>query len=203
MGGWQGLASCTGDGATWYETESGVKWSSNGGDYDPAVVDWETTDTSGDWDPYYLQDLVGKWVKGEAPNHGVMLKLRDETQVDGKRFRYYSDDFAIAPTLAPKLYLVYTDGSKAIAPTTSVAAPAPGALVGGTAVKVDAAATDDRRVEKVELYIDGGPMPVATDMAAAVLLHLGYDGADERGSRADGEGDRRCRKHHDLRRGRP
>jgi RHS repeat-associated protein len=163
-----GISSCTGDGATWQETQAGIPWSADGGDYDPAVVRTVTTSSSGDWDNYFIEGLVAQWVRGDVPNHGVVLKLRDETQAAGRRFRYYSDDFAVAPTLRPKLYLVYTDGSAAIAPTVSMVAPAPAEPVSGASVLLRAAASDDGRVAKVEFLVDGAV--VGTDTAGPYEL---------------------------------
>jgi RHS repeat-associated protein len=166
---WQegtGTGTCTGDGATWYETEAGVRWAANGGDYDPTPAKSLTTSTAAAWDNYYIEGLVGQWVNGTYPNLGVLLKLHDETPTAGHQFDYYSDDFSVAPSLRPKLYVNYTDGSHAIAPTTSVASPGPSDLVSGSSVNVTAAATDDRRVDKVDFYVDGGATPIASDTTA-------------------------------------
>jgi RHS repeat-associated protein len=157
-----GSDACTGNGASWAETEGGVSWSSPGVDYDATVVK-SYSQNAASWNPFYIEDFVQEWVSGEAPNLGLLLKLRDETPVDKKKFRYYGDDFSVAPTLRPKLFVAYTDGSQAQGPTVSIAGPAGGEQVSGSAVKVAAAASDDRRVDKVEFFVDGGSTAFASD----------------------------------------
>ncbi|MFL5936133.1 MAG: DNRLRE domain-containing protein, partial [Gaiellaceae bacterium] len=159
-----GLGSCTGDGATWSESQGGVGWSAAGGDYDPTPDRSLTTSTAAAFDNYYIEPLVSEWVSGTSPNLGVLLKLHDETPVANHQFDYYSDDFSVAPSLRPKLYLNYSDGSHAVAPTVSVATPSATDEVGGTAYSLTAAASDDRRVDKVEFLVDGAV--VATDTTA-------------------------------------
>jgi RHS repeat-associated protein len=161
-----GSDACTGDGATWAETEAGVGWSSPGVDYDPTPARSINSNNGGTWNNFYIDPLVQQWVSGQAPNLGVLLKLQDESQVDKKKFRYYGDDFSVAPTLRPKLFVAYTDGSQAQGPAVALSAPAGGEQVGGSAVKIAAAAADDRRVDKVEFFVDGGTTPIASDTTA-------------------------------------
>jgi RHS repeat-associated protein len=160
-----GADACTGDGASWNETEGGVGWSSPGVDYDPTPAKSINSNNGAVWNLFYIEPLVQQWVSGQAPNLGVLLKLQNETPVDKRKFRYYGDDFSVAPTLRPKLYVAYTDGSQAQGPTVSIAAPAGADQVGGTGVQVKAAASDDRRVDKVQFFVDGGATPFATDTA--------------------------------------
>ena len=167
-GSWEegtGSDACTGDGASWAETEAGVAWTAPGGAYDPTPVRSLNSNSAASWNNFYIETLAQKWVSGQAPNHGLLLKLQDETRANGKRFRYYGDDFSVAPTLRPKLFIAYTDGSQAKGPTVSIAAPASGGQVGGAAVAVGAAASDDRRVDKVEFFADGAATPFGTDTA--------------------------------------
>jgi RHS repeat-associated protein len=157
---------CGEEGATWAAAEAGVDWATPGADYDPLVSASRSLGsyTAPRWDDYHIGPLVQQWISGQAPNHGVLFKLRDETPTDGRRVRFYSDDFAVAPTLAPKLYVDYLDGSHAIAPTVAIASPAANELVAGSAVPITAAASDDGRVAKVEFLVDGAL--VATDSSA-------------------------------------
>jgi RHS repeat-associated protein len=166
---WQegsGSSSCTGDGATWYETTGGVRWAQDGGDFDPAVAASLTipSGSQAGWSQWPLTSLAQQWVNGGAANMGVLLKLDDETRVAGKSVDFYSSDFAVAPTLRPKLSVTYADGSHSVAPTVSVTRPSPGVQVNGNAVQVNADAFDDRRVEIVEFFADGNS--IGTDASA-------------------------------------
>jgi RHS repeat-associated protein len=160
-----GSDACTGDGASWRETQGGVEWTSPGVDYDPTPVRSINSNNAATWNNFYIDPLVQEWVDGQTPNHGLLFKLQDETRVDKRKFRYYGDDFSVAPTLRPKLFVAYTDGSEAEGPTVSVADPAPSTQVSGSSVKVTVAASDDRRVDKVEFFADGASTPFATDTA--------------------------------------
>jgi RHS repeat-associated protein len=146
---------CTGDGATWLETQGGVKWKTPGGDYDPTVAA-SVTHTANDqakWDTFNLASIVQQWVSGTAPNLGVLFKFSNETPLSTNWFAYDSDYDTWDPTLKPKLSLTYSDGSHSIAPTVSIGSPAPSANVGGT-VTVTAGASDDGQIAKVEFYVD-------------------------------------------------
>src|SRR5260370_11383508 len=84
-----------------------------------------------------------------------MVKLEHEGVGAGHLVRYYAGDYTGSASERPKLTLTYSDGSHAIAPTVSVASPTAAAVVRGSAVVLSAAASDDRRVDKVEFYVDG------------------------------------------------
>jgi RHS repeat-associated protein len=146
---------CTGDGATWLETQGGVNWTTPGGDFDPAVAAsvQHTANDVAKWDTFDLASIVQQWVSGTSPNLGVLFKFSNETPLSANWFAYDSDYQTWDPTLKPKLALIYGDGSHTIAPTVSVGAPAAGTNVGGT-VTVTAGASDDGQVAKVEFYVD-------------------------------------------------
>jgi len=159
-GAWEegsGIAACTGDGATWYESDGGIRWGQNGGDYDGTAAASLSIPSGAQpsWSQLTLTSLAQQWVDGTEPNDGVLLKLDDEARVAGKSVDFYSSDFAVAPTLRPKLSVTYADGSHAIAPTVTVSKPVAGALVKGNTVQIEAAALDDRRVDLVEFFADG------------------------------------------------
>jgi RHS repeat-associated protein len=161
---------CNGSGAGWNETQGGLRWAA-GGDID-ATADVttapkarSTVGASGfGTDAFNVLALVREWVNGEAPNHGMLLKLADDATIpaDNPYFDYHSDD-AATPAARPSLKVTYTDGSTSLGPRTAVAAPGPGATVGGGAVKLAAAAGDDRRVDKVDFLVEGAA--VGTDSA--------------------------------------
>ena len=160
-----GLSTCTNDGATWYDAHGGVKWANLGTDsegLEVASAHSPISDPAG-FDTFDLTSAVKRWVAGTTPNHGVMLKADDEVTGDSTKLHsYYSDDFAVAPSLRPKLAVTYADGSAAVGPTMAVSAPGDATGVSGS-VTFAATATDDRRVDKVEFLVDGAV--VATDLS--------------------------------------
>jgi RHS repeat-associated protein len=161
-----GKTQCTGDGATWYETEAGRPWTTQGGDIDSTVVD-QVSVAAGASDAFHdftITDLVQDWVAGTAPNNGVLLRAGDETLREGNWLVYATDDYTASPTLRPKLSVVYADGSVARGPRVSLSAPGPDATVRGASVRLAAAAEDDRRVDLVEFLVDGAV--VGSDTAA-------------------------------------
>jgi RHS repeat-associated protein len=153
-------ASCTGNGATWYEANGGVNWTNQGGDFatgssdTSAAVSLAANQAAG-WDAYNISSIAQQWVNGGAPNLGVLLKYDTEVVQAGNEVSYWANDYTGSTSLRPKLVITYQDGSHAIAPTVTVSAPAPGATVAGTAVTLTAAASDDHYVAKVEFYVDG------------------------------------------------
>jgi len=160
---WQegaGRSTCTGDGATWYEATGGQPWTAQGGDFDPAVeasVSRPAT-SQPNFHDFAITGLVQRWVRGEVPNHGVALKLSNEALTAGNYLLYHTDDFTVAPSLRPKLRVEYMDGSHARGPAVAVSRPTAGQRVAGSTT-VDVGASDDRRVEQVQLRVDGNALP--------------------------------------------
>ncbi len=148
---------CNGQGADWYETVGGTRWSTSGGDFDPQVFASVTAPNgqAPSWDDFNVASLVQGWVDGSAPNLGFLLKTRDESAVPDRAFTYFADDYSVSPTLRPKLAITYVDGSQAQAPHVTLSSPTAGERVGGNAVALSADASDDRRVERVEFLLDG------------------------------------------------
>jgi RHS repeat-associated protein len=157
------LTTCTGDGATWFESDGGVSWRKPGGDFDPAVVASVThsaNDLAG-WDSFNLASMVQQWVNGTAPNLGVLFKFNDETPGPGNWFDYYTGTYTWDPTLRPQLALTYTDGNHSQPPSVAISSPADGDNVGGT-VHVTAAAADDGHAAKVDFQVDGNQVGSST-----------------------------------------
>lgn len=154
-----GFYDCTGDGASWVERTGGVNWTTRGGDYVAAAAATKAhspSDAPG-WDDFDVSGIVRPWVTGTAPNHGFMLRTTNESPGPnrGDWLFYVSDDASAQPTQRPKLAVTYSDPSaRAVAPSVNLSTPADGDRVRGT-VSVEAAATDDRAVAKVELLVDG------------------------------------------------
>lgn len=155
--------TCTGDGATWFESDGGVTWHKPGGDFDPAVAAYvtHTANDAAGWDSFNIASIVQQWVNGSAPNLGVLFKFNDETPDYGNWFAYYTGAYTWDPTLHPQLVLTYTDGNHTQPPTVAVSSPANGDNVGGT-VHVTAAASDDGHVAKVDFQVDGAQAATAT-----------------------------------------
>jgi RHS repeat-associated protein len=161
-----GNGTCGAEGATWTESDSGEDWNRPGGDF-AASGEGTVTRPAGStpgWDDYAITDLTRRWVSGEAPNFGVVLKATDETLLAGKMTTYHADGAATPPSLRPRLIVDYADGSRSQAPEVKVTAPIGGDRVKGTAVKVTADAGDDRRVENVEFF--AGSTSLGTDQTA-------------------------------------
>jgi YD repeat-containing protein len=161
----EGTGGCAGTGATWYETEGGQPWTAQGGDIDPAVAG-QVAVPAGQASLFHnfaITSLVQSWANG-TPNNGLLLRATDETLKAGNNLVYATDDYTASPALRPKLAVTYADGSVAQGPQASLAAPGPGAVVSGSAVRLAAAAADDRRVEQVEFLVNGNV--VGADTAA-------------------------------------
>ncbi len=159
---WQegtGLTQCTG-GATWYESQAGQNWTTQGGDIDAAVAGSVniTAGTASVFDTYTVTGPVQSWVNGSSPNYGVLLRASNESLLAGNSVVYATDDYTASPTLRPRLTVAYRDGSVSQGPTVSVAAPGPGATVSGSAVRLAAVTADDSRVTQVEFMVDGAPV---------------------------------------------
>jgi RHS repeat-associated protein len=158
---------CTGDGASWAHRSGGVPWTSPGGDYvaTPAATKAHTASDLPGWDSFDVSSIVRGWVGGSSPNHGFLLRATDETVSLNKSawLSYHSDDHGQA-SLRPKLAVTYSDPTAdAVGPTVAISSPAAGDRVRNT-VDVVAAASDDRRVDKVEFLVDG--VLKGTDTAA-------------------------------------
>ena len=158
-----GRGTCSGDGASWSTSDGATGWASPGGDFvaTRSAQRVHAADDAPAWDDFDVTGAVQTWARGDTPNHGLILKAADET-VDTALATYASDD-AAEPSLRPKLSVTYSDGSRALGPEVAVTAPATGARLRGT-VAIEVAATDDRRVDKVQYAIDG--TPIATDTSA-------------------------------------
>ncbi len=157
-------STCTGSGTSWDETEGGVGWNAKGGDFDPtpgASVALTAGQAAGD-DTFNVAPIVQEWANGKSPNHGFVLKTRDETPTAGNAVSYTSDDEPISTSRRPKLVVEYAEKSPSKGPGVKISRPERDDLVKGT-VNVDAEAGDDRRVEKVEFLVDG--VAVGSDTA--------------------------------------
>jgi RHS repeat-associated protein len=159
--------ACTGDGVTWYEANGGLAWGSQGGDFASGASDQSAAVSvpagqAPAWTTFNITPISQQWVNGTAPNYGVMIKLDNEAIVASNLLRFYASDYTGSASFRPKLTVTYTDGSHAIAPTVAVGSPVAGSVVRGSTVSLSAGATDDRRVDKVEFYVDGSLVGTST-----------------------------------------
>ncbi|MGH3924989.1 MAG: DNRLRE domain-containing protein, partial [Pseudonocardiaceae bacterium] len=66
--------------ATWSRASSTAAWTTPGGDYNPAVVDYvPTMTTDSKWHVWYVDSLVQQWVNTPSSNKGALIKIRNET----------------------------------------------------------------------------------------------------------------------------
>ncbi|WP_112261414.1 DNRLRE domain-containing protein [Lentzea terrae] len=156
--------SCDGSGASWLETQGGVRWSNDGTDNDPAAlatIAAKSRTTAGK-DAVNLAAEVGRWVRGDVPNHGLLIKAADETvPASGAAWLdYASDDAAERPTLE----VTFADGTPARAPLVVVTSPEPDSATDMGEHTLRAQAGDDAKVTKVDFLVDG--KVVGTDNTA-------------------------------------
>jgi Bacterial Ig domain/Disaggregatase related repeat/TGF-beta propeptide len=151
----EGAGGC-GDGATWSQASGGIGWTAAGGDFDPSSlssVSFAAFEAPQDHQ-YLVTSAVQQWVSGQSPNLGLLVRYPTETQQTNNFVKYTSSDDTVSPANRPRLSVSYVDNSHAVAPTVSIASPAAGGVVRGQ-VTVSVAASDDRRVDRVELHVDG------------------------------------------------
>ena len=100
------LRDWTETGATWRTYDGVTNWTTQGGDYDAAIVASATlTATVNVWKSWNVTPLVQGWVSGAYPNQGMLL---ESPPASGNRERhFYSSDYVTNPALRPKLTIVY------------------------------------------------------------------------------------------------
>src|SRR5215471_5756832 len=158
-------ATCTGDGATWYERTGGVQWTTPGGDFDSSTASSQVSIPANETenvDSFDVSSIVSKWVSGQSPNLGFLVKSDSETRGTFNFAVFASNDYSPAPGVRPQLTLTYTDGSHATSPVVSVSAPAPGAMVSGSTVALSAAAAGANPIGQVQFFVDGTAVGTAT-----------------------------------------
>ena len=157
-----GSGTCTGDGTTWYDTNGGIRWATDGSDYlsTPAATASIAGAAQPAWTTWDVTSLVASWTDGTAPNLGLLVKLADETASAAHRADFVSDDDG-TPGLRPKLVIYYVDGSHAAGPTASLSSPQAGSELLNT-VHVAAAAADDGHVTGVDFLVDGNVIGSST-----------------------------------------
>ncbi|MEV4315002.1 DNRLRE domain-containing protein [Actinocrispum sp. NPDC049592] len=150
--------SCDGSGASWLETQGGVRWTADGVDTDPALVASipARSRTTAGKDTVDIAGVVRQWVAGQAPNHGLLVKAVDEkVPATGHTWLDYASDDATDTAARPTLDVTFSDSSQVLAPAVAITAPAPDSVaeIGDTTLRADAG--DDSRVTKVDFKVDG------------------------------------------------
>ncbi|HEX2049042.1 MAG TPA: DNRLRE domain-containing protein [Actinomycetota bacterium] len=78
-----GAGTCTGDGATWRETQAGVPWGGGvrGGQFvSSRITGTGTKDrTAAGWDTFSVTNTVARWTGATASDHGFLLERASET----------------------------------------------------------------------------------------------------------------------------
>jgi len=145
-------------GATWNDSDknSALDWTTNGGDFDPAVTGSSAGGSYQHWDSWELGPLLQQWINGSLAHAGVLLKYGSENGAQ-PTLVYAADGYAQSIALRPKLVITYEDGSQAVSPTVAVSQPQANELVKGT-VTVKAGALDDGSVTQVEFFVDGNAL---------------------------------------------
>ena len=90
--------------SNWTEKESGIDWTTVGGDYDTKAITTSTvTGSTIDWSEWDIAMLVQDWVDGKYENYGLALVAESS----GTAAHFDSSDHT-DPTLRPKLTITYT-----------------------------------------------------------------------------------------------
>jgi RHS repeat-associated protein len=158
-------ATCTGDGATWYERTGGVMWAAPGGDYDSSTASSQVSIPALETeniDTFDVSNIVSRWMSGQAPNDGFLLRSDNEAQTNYDFTVLASDDYNPAPKVRPQLQVTYTDGTHATPPAVTVNQPAPGATVSGSTVTLGAAASSPGQLSQVQVLVDGAVVGTAS-----------------------------------------
>src|SRR5258708_10138492 len=114
------------------------------------------------WDSFDVSNIVAKWVSGQAPYLGLLIKSDNEALANYNFTVMASNDYSPAASVRPELQVTYTDGSHAIPPSVSVSTPAPGAMVSGSSVALSAAASSPATVSPGQFFVDATPTGTAS-----------------------------------------
>ncbi len=90
---------------TWNQRLTGTPWATGGGDYDAHVIDLITLNTVLGWKTWNVTQVVDLWYRGRLTNHGLILVPLGGGAGFDKTF--WSSDYAVDPTLRPKIDVRY------------------------------------------------------------------------------------------------
>ncbi len=182
------------DGASWAESDSGVPWTSPGGDHavssTSVTIVPEVVDAWYSWD---IKTLVRNWIKEPATNYGMMLRLLTEINGENILREFVSNDDSDA-SLLPRLTIDYTPQVQTLpAADSAYAEVVPRAALEGTdavltyAIRVFSDSTKTTGVNYVQIPLGGGlrlsavtsvlvngiPAPI-TDGSDSTTIRLGF-----------------------------
>ncbi|WP_245180421.1 golvesin C-terminal-like domain-containing protein [Streptomyces montanisoli] len=126
--------------ATWNNATSGTAWTTPGGDYSGTVSDTVASITNDPvrhwWD---ATSLAQQWITTPASNHGVLLKLADESTSGPQERSVFASSETAEPQLRPQLDVTYVDATTA---STYYAPSTPARMTPGTTYNVDVTVTN-------------------------------------------------------------
>jgi RHS repeat-associated protein len=127
--------------ATWNNATSATPWTTAGGDYSGTVSDTVagvTNDPVRHW--WDATSLTQGWITTPTSNHGVLLKVANESTTSGPQERtVFASSETSEPQLRPQLDVTYVD---ATTDSTYYAATAPARMTPGTTYNVDVTLTN-------------------------------------------------------------
>ncbi len=90
---------------TWNDRLTGTPWTTAGGDYDARVIDVQSLNAVLGWKTWNVTQTVDLWYRSRIPNNGmILLGSAGGTNLDKT---FWSSDYAVDPTLRPKLDIRY------------------------------------------------------------------------------------------------
>ncbi|MFF3350618.1 DNRLRE domain-containing protein [Streptomyces sp. NPDC002779] len=126
--------------ASWTKANSTTNWSAAGGDMDAAVSDTVGTVTN---DParqsWSLTSLAQKWISDPSSNHGVAVRLKDETTAGPQERTMFLSSEAEESELRPQLVVTYLSKSTE---NTYFAPYTPARMIPGDEYTVDVTLTN-------------------------------------------------------------
>ncbi|RZB19448.1 DNRLRE domain-containing protein [Streptomyces sp. F001] len=126
--------------ASWTKAGSTTSWSTPGGDMDAAVSDTVGTVTN---DParqfWYVTSLAQNWISNPSSNHGLAVKLRDESTAGPRERTLFLSSEAEEPQLRPQLVVTYLTKSTE---STYHAPYTPSRMIPGDEYTVDVTVTN-------------------------------------------------------------
>jgi RHS repeat-associated protein len=126
--------------ATWNNATSTTAWTTAGGDYSATVSDADTGFTNDPvrrwWD---ATSLTQGWVNTPSSNHGVLIKVKDESTTGPQERSIFLSSETSEPQLRPQLVVTYVD---ATTDSTYYAPSTPARMTPGTTYNVDVTVTN-------------------------------------------------------------
>ncbi|MGW0631039.1 golvesin C-terminal-like domain-containing protein [Streptomyces sp. NPDC002758] len=126
--------------ATWNNATSITAWTTAGGDYSATVNDADTGFTNDPvrhwWD---ATSLTQGWINTPSSNHGVLIKVRDESTTGPQERSVFLSSETSEPQLRPQLVVTYVD---ATTNSTYYAPQVPQRMTPGTTYNVDLSLTN-------------------------------------------------------------